>query len=84
MMGMMIDEFNVPVCDSFQAKILNDQLCYEIDLNKFKSNFSAQILKKGITFFVDNSEDKQYSWGSNTHKRNGEKGNIFRCQIHRS
>ena len=26
-MGVMIDQFDVPVCNSFQAKILNDQLC---------------------------------------------------------
>ena len=29
-MGVKIDKFDVPVCNSFQAKILNDQLCYEV------------------------------------------------------
>ena len=35
-MGVNIKQFDVPVCNSFKAKILNDQLCYEIDLNKLK------------------------------------------------
>ena len=34
-MGIMLDLFDVPVCNSFQARILNDQLCYEVDLNPF-------------------------------------------------
>ena len=34
-MGVMIDQFNHPVCNSFQAKIINDQLCYEVDLNAY-------------------------------------------------
>ena len=34
-MGVEIYQFVVPVRNSFQAKIMNDQLCYEVDLNKF-------------------------------------------------
>ena len=37
-MGVKIDQFDVPVCNSFQARILNDQLCYEVDLNSFIGN----------------------------------------------
>ena len=36
-MGVKIDKFDVPVCNSFQAKVLNDQLCYEVDLNRFSN-----------------------------------------------
>ena len=32
--GENIDLFDVPICNSFQAKNLNDQLCYEVDLRK--------------------------------------------------
>ena len=74
-MGITIPQFNVPVCNSFQAKILNDQLCYEVDLNKFKNYFSAENLKKGFTFFVDNNEDRQYSWISKIPK-NKEEGKM--------
>ena len=33
--GTKLDKFEVPVCNSFKAKILNDQLCYEIDVNEY-------------------------------------------------
>ena len=33
-MGREMKGFDVPVCDSFEAKIRNDQLCYEVDLQK--------------------------------------------------
>ena len=34
-MGVRIDQFNKPVCNSFKAKIFNGQVCYEVDLSKF-------------------------------------------------
>ena len=61
-LGIKIPQFPVPVCNIFRPKILNDQLCYEVDLNQFKESLSASNLKKGIIFFIDNNEDRQYSW----------------------
>ena len=59
-MGVRNDQFDVPVCNSFQAKILNDQLCYEVDLNTFssKDNIEAEI-KSGFLFVMDYNEDRQ-------------------------
>ena len=59
-MGVKIDKFDVPVCNSFQAKVVNDQLCYEVDLNKFsdKSNIQKE-LDLGFNFFMDYNEDRQ-------------------------
>ena len=61
-MGVKIDLFDVPVCTSFKAKVLNDQLCYEVDLEKLKSqrNFEHDI-KQGLAFFMDYNEDRQIS-----------------------
>ena len=61
-MGTKIDQFTVPVCRSFQAKIHYDQICYEIDLSKFsdKKNI-AKDLKLGFYFLMDYSEDRQVS-----------------------
>ena len=58
--GVKIDQFDVPVCSSFQAKILNDQLCYEVDLNAYydKNNIENQ-LKLGFHFLLDYNEDRQ-------------------------
>ena len=62
LMGIANDNFSVPICNSFISYVLNDQLCYQVDLNRFKANFSADTMKSGITFFVDNNEDRQFSW----------------------
>ena len=55
--GIKIDQFDVPVCNSFKAKILHDQLCYEVDPNRFGS--SASDLKQGLKFYVDINQDRQ-------------------------
>ena len=58
--GVKIDQFDVPVCNSFQAKVLNDQLCYEVDLNRFtnKVNWEDET-KLGFNFIMDYNEDRQ-------------------------
>ena len=33
-MGVKIDQIDVPVCNSFRPKIKGDQLCYTVDPNK--------------------------------------------------
>ena len=55
--GIKIDQFNVPVCNSFQAKILNDQLCYEVDLNLFSYDIYKE-LKLGLNLLMDYNEDR--------------------------
>ena len=34
-MGVKIDQFHFPVCNSFVSKVVNDQLCYELDPHKY-------------------------------------------------
>ena len=59
-MGFKIDQFDVPVCNSFQPKILNDQLCYEVDLNSLSNKANIQReLKSGLNFLMDYNEDRQ-------------------------
>ena len=61
--GIKIKEFEYPVCNSFQAKILNDQLCYEIDLNRFADeNNVADELDLGFNFIMDYNEDRQVTF----------------------
>ena len=59
--AVQIDIFNVPVCNSFQAKILNDQLCYEVDLNNFSYDIDKE-LKLGFNFIMDYNEDRQVTF----------------------
>ena len=58
--GIFIDHMNVFLCNSFQAKVLNDQLCYEVDLNRIsnKDNIENE-LKTGFVFIMDYNEDRQ-------------------------
>ena len=78
--GVKLDQFDDPVCNSFQAKILNDQLCYEVDLNKFsnKSNI-AKELELGFCFLMDYNEDRQVNIQSTSAeeiKRSGMAANL--------
>ena len=57
-MGIKIDQFDDPVCNSFQAKIQNDQLCYEVDLNKYVNEQNTnKALKSGFRFILDYNKD---------------------------
>ena len=60
-MGVKVEQFDVPVCDIFQATILNDHLCYKIDQSKLRKRFSASAksYEEGITFYIDVNEDRQ-------------------------
>ena len=58
--GVRNDHFDVPVCNSFQAKIFNDQLCYEVDLNLLSHKYNIKReLKLGFNFLMDYNEDRQ-------------------------
>ena len=39
-LGKNIDEFDVTVCNIFEAKVHNDQLCYEVDLDSYKDRLN--------------------------------------------
>ena len=57
-LGGMTNNFEVPVCNCFHAKVLNNQLCYQVDPNNF-SNDIKQELKSGLAFIMDYNEDRQ-------------------------
>ena len=65
-MGKKIKEFKVSVCNSFQEKIINDELCYEVDLDKYsnKQNIEDE-LKYGFALVFSYNEDRQISFGEN-------------------
>ena len=61
--GAKIEEFDVPICNSFQSIVLNDQLCYEVDLNKFSNKDNIkQELTNGFVFTMDYNEDRQITF----------------------
>ena len=58
MMGTKISEFEVLVCNSFKAKFVKDQLCYEVDLSRFRKhiNFKQKLF---LTLLIDYNEDRE-------------------------
>ena len=76
-MGKEINGFDNPVCDSFEAKIRNEQLCYEIDLEKYKDekNIKEQ-LKSGLVLILDyNLERQSETYNPNKVHKFGSEGN---------
>ena len=67
-LGEKIVQFDVPVCNIFEEKILNDQLCYKVDPNKFRYNLSTNEFLHGLTFYVDINQDRQTLSGESTFK----------------
>ena len=62
-MGVKIENFDFPVCNSFEAKMLNDQLCYEADLNRFSNKINLHNeLKLGLYIIMDYNEDRQVTY----------------------
>ena len=57
-MGKYLEGFPDPVCDSFEAKIRNDQLCYEVDLEKYKDeNNIKEQLESGLVLILGQTEN---------------------------
>ena len=62
LIGAKIKGLDIPVCDIFNTKIHNDQLCYETDLQELKNNKSDILLKQfeiGLTLILDYNEERQ-------------------------
>ena len=67
--GVTIDQFDIPVCNSFEGKIINDQLCYEVDLNRFSNKDNIiEELKTGFAFIMDYNEDRQITFNQGSEK----------------
>ena len=57
-MGVKIDQFDVPVCNSFRPKILRDQLCYTVDPNEYKHKIDLTG-ELSLSLFIHYNEDRQ-------------------------
>ena len=63
--GVKMDQFQVPVCNSFQSTIFNGQLCYEADLSRFSRKYDRDmetILDMGLAFLLDYNEDRKVAF----------------------
>ena len=57
-MGVKIDQFDVPVCNSFRPKIIRDQLCYTVDPSKYKDKITLEQ-ELSLALFINYNEDKE-------------------------
>ena len=56
-MGVKIDQFDVPVCNSFRPKIIRDQLCYTVDPNEYKHKIDLKG-ELSLSLFIHYNEDR--------------------------
>ena len=64
------DQFDVPVCNSFQEKVFNNQLCYEVDLNEVSQSHNIQKeIKLGFYFLMDYNEDRQVTFDNEVFRK---------------
>ena len=57
-MGVKIDQFDVPVCNSFRPKTLQDQLCYTVDPNEYKHKIDLEG-DISLTLYLHYNIDRQ-------------------------
>ena len=58
LMGTKITQFSMPVCTSFKAKVLNDQLCYQVDVDKYKRKAGVEgITSLELTLLIDSNKE---------------------------
>ena len=57
-MGVQNEDFTVPLCNSFEPRVLYDQRCYEIDLNRYKDYYSVSTLQEGLVLYIDSNADR--------------------------
>ena len=57
-MGVKIDHFDVPVCNSFRPKIIMDKLCYTVDPNEYKHKIDLKG-ELSLSLFINYNEDKE-------------------------
>ena len=54
LLGKELWKFSIPVCTSFENRILDEQLCYQIDVNRVINETTASGLQKGgLSLLVD-------------------------------
>ena len=60
-LGKTHDNFSVPLCNAFTPKIVTDQLCYEIDLQSYRSSVTSDLRKQlnsGLILVLDYNMDR--------------------------
>ena len=58
LLGRKAEGFHAPVCSAFTRKMVNNQLCYEVDLNRFRDQVDwKESLKSGLSLVIDTNDE---------------------------
>ena len=59
-LGEKIEGFSIPACNNFDLKQLNGEVCYSIDMNKYRETFEQDNVdgKIRLTLLIDLNLDK--------------------------
>ena len=58
LLGRKAKGFQDPVCSAFTRKIVNNQLCYEVDLNRFRDQVDwKESLQSGLSLVIDTNDE---------------------------
>ena len=58
LMGVKIDQLDVPVCNSFRPKIIKDQSCYTVDPNEYKDKIDLRG-ELSLSLSIHHNGDRQ-------------------------
>ena len=58
-MGLKIEEFDDPVCNSFRPRVFENKFCYEVDVKEHFNGINLEEMKAGLVFILDYNEDRQ-------------------------
>ena len=56
-----------PVCNSFKAKVIRNQLCYQVDPNKHKDKINLKG-ELSLSLFIHYNEDRQMEYTDSMEK----------------
>ena len=63
-MGIKIDQFDVPVCNSFKPRLVHDQKCYTVNPNEFKEYINLEE-DLSLSLFINYNEDREMDFQNN-------------------
>ena len=60
-MGVKIEQIDVPICNSFRPQKIMDQLCYTVDPNKYKDKINLKE-DLSLSLLINFNEERQMAF----------------------
>ena len=57
-MGTQIPEFSQPVCSGFEKTVVEGEVCYQVDVNKYRDGLDwRESMQFGLGFLIDTNQE---------------------------